>query len=356
MKALKHNTVKDITLDCSISHKSEQAIRYGPSGQEISMPGGTGMSYSPSRYSQPQGQLGFPAAGFPAQVGFNRDGLRFDQRQPPMHNMRQGFQSHPGLLPRDQPPQPMFQQQQRYPSEQDFQRSALPGYFPVPPSRDPYLMAGSSRVPYDNFNRTNYGNSGYYDVPPSVPLNYPSLPAYGNELLNTNRNQILGREDPRANYPPAFLQSGFPPSSSPRERLDGSFSDSPRSHIESDPYSVNSLMSGFGDLSLRNPPLNSDISDSHTSPLSFNQDRRAVGRESPLNPILSPRHDLGITPRHDPAVDNIPTPREIPKPLDHDDSLEKLISHSPVAFDTHHSDSADLGEDNSADNVDHFGN
>jgi hypothetical protein len=358
MKALKHNTVKDITLDCSISHKSEQAIRY-PSAHEISVSGAVGMSYSPSRYNQPHGQMGFPPGGFAAQAGFNqspRDSVRFDQRQPPMQNMRQGYQSHTGFPPRNQPPQAMFQQQQTYPLQQNFQRSALPGYGPVPPSRDPYLITPPSRAPYDNSNRNNYGNNSFYAIPPSVPLNYPGLPTYGNELLTANRNQFPGREDPRAAYPPAFLQSGFPASSSPRERLDNSFADSPRSHLDSDPYAVNSLMSGFGDLSLRNPPLTSDIADSLASPLSFNQDRRVVGRDSPLNPILSPRNDLGISSRNDPAMDNIPTPREIPKALDHDDSLEKLISHSPLAFDTHHSDSADSREDNSADSGDHFGN
>lgn len=65
MQALKQNTVHDITLDCSISHKSETMIRQG---QQQSGAPSHNSSFSAQRYDRAQGLIPYPTNNSSASV------------------------------------------------------------------------------------------------------------------------------------------------------------------------------------------------------------------------------------------------------------------------------------------------
>eukprot|EP00599_Poterioochromonas_sp_BG-1_P007876 CAMPEP_0173150006 /NCGR_PEP_ID=MMETSP1105-20130129/10683_1 /TAXON_ID=2985 /ORGANISM="Ochromonas sp., Strain BG-1" /LENGTH=559 /DNA_ID=CAMNT_0014065019 /DNA_START=360 /DNA_END=2039 /DNA_ORIENTATION=+ len=323
MVALKHNTVKDITLDCSISHKSEQLIQPGSSSRNsgsgsrnnynhsgyssYARPQMSNMSHRPGPYDAPRGG-NFPPHS--SQPFSNQDELRFSSyNSNPQSQFAPPF-SQPGRVN----PDPVLARLQAGTSASN---RGFPG-----PSHDSYM-------PPNTYTPTsyNYSNAGPPHRRTDPPVTYSStyqnlnprdLNASTYSAGSTNRfsGYSSGMPSTYEKFPLELQSSGSTYSGmhqSQAPHSNQSYLDpSVRRGVPSENYSPSILATSFSDLSIRTqndlPRSNSDYSsqpnsvyDGFHSDSSFhsvpNQVLSATGNRTsnlPLSPALETTYNVTV--------------------------------------------------------------
>lgn len=273
MVALKHNTVKDITLDCSISHKSEQLIQPGSSSRNsggaprnnynnsgyspYARPQMSNVSHRPGLYDAPRGG-NFPPHS--SQPFSHQDELRFSSYNSNPHSQFAPPFSQPGRVN----PDPVLSRLQA--------GNSAPNRGFSGPSHDSYM-------PPNTYTPTsyNYSNAGPPHRRTDPPMTYSStyqnlnprdlnastysadsinrLSGYSSRVPSTYEKFPLELQSSGSTY--SGMHQSQTPYSNQNSYLD------PRRGV-SENYNPSILATSFSDLSIRTqndlPRSNSDYS------------------------------------------------------------------------------------------------